>query len=95
MIDSPPILTVSEPSILAPKVDEIILVFRAGFTSKLILNRAKTQIEGSKGKGSLAGVIVNNITPEAERYSYGYYDKYYGRYYGEKSSSKTKKDEES
>lgn len=99
IVDTPPILTVSEPSILGPKVDEIILVFRAGVTSRLILNRAKTQIESTKGKGSLSGVIVNNASPEAERYSYYSYERYYGRYYGNyyyrgKPSLEEKKEEE-
>jgi len=96
IVDSPPILTVSEPSILCPKVDEVILVFRAGFTSRLILNRARLQIEGTRGKGSLSGVIVNNANPEAERYSYYGYDRYYGKYYGEyfkKPSEEVKKEE--
>jgi tyrosine-protein kinase Etk/Wzc len=100
LTDTPPILTVSEPSILGPKVDEILLVFRAGFTSRLILGRARSQIESAKGKGSLSGVIVNNVTPKAERYGYYGYDKYYGKsygggyYYGGKKSDQAKEEEE-
>jgi len=82
LVDSPPILTVSEPSIVGPRMDEILLVFRAGYTSRLILNRAKNQIESVKGKGTLSGVIVNSVTPETGRYGYyGYYEKYYSDYY--------------
>ncbi len=97
IVDSPPILTVSEPSILCPKVDEVILVFKAGFTSRLILNRARLQVEGTRGKGSLSGVIVNNASPEAERYSYYRYDRYYGKYYGDyykKTPEEVKKEKE-
>ncbi|MBL7071607.1 MAG: polysaccharide biosynthesis tyrosine autokinase [Candidatus Omnitrophica bacterium] len=97
IVDSPPILTVSEPSIMCPKVDEVILIFRAGFTSRLILKRARQQIEGTRGKGSLSGIIVNNANAESGRYGYYGYDKYYGKYdhYYAKSPSDLKRGEES
>lgn len=83
LMDTSPILAVSEPSILVPKTDGILLVYRAGFTSRLALRRAKSQIESLKGKGSLSGVILNNITPEIGMDTYYYYSK---RYYDREKS---------
>jgi len=77
LIDTSPILAVSEPSILLPKVDGILLVYRAGSTSRLALRRAKIHIEGIKGKGSLSGIILNNVTPEIGIDTYYYYSKKY------------------
>jgi len=81
LLDSSPILAVSEPSILIPKADGVLLVYKAGATSRLALRRAKMQIESVKGPGALSGVILNNVTPEIGMDTYYYY---YRRYYGEK-----------
>jgi Mrp family chromosome partitioning ATPase len=77
LVDTSPILAVSEPSILLPKTDGILLVYRAGSTSRLALRRAKIQIESLKGKGSLSGVILNNVRPEIGMDAYYYYSKKY------------------
>ncbi|MCM8797668.1 MAG: AAA family ATPase [Candidatus Omnitrophica bacterium] len=90
LIDTSPILAVSEPSIIIPKTDGVLLVYKAGVASRLALRRAKIQIESVKGKGSLSGVILNNVTPEIGMDTYYYYQrKYYGReherfHYGKK-----------
>jgi capsular exopolysaccharide synthesis family protein len=83
LIDSPPVLAVADTSILAPKTDGTILVYRIGKTSRNVLNRAKAQIIES---GALVkGIVLNNISPQVEmRYGYYYHYKYYGKYYGEK-----------
>ena len=88
LIDTPPILAVSEPSILIPKVDGTLLVYKAGVTSRLALRRAKIQIEGVQEKG-LSGVILNNVTPEVGMDAYYYYNK---KYYGDKENEKGKKE---
>ena len=76
-------MAVSEPSILMPKVDGVLLVYKAGSTSRLALRRAKIQIESVKGPGSLSGIILNNVMPEVgiDTYYYYYNKRYYG--YGE------------
>jgi Mrp family chromosome partitioning ATPase/uncharacterized protein involved in exopolysaccharide biosynthesis len=80
IIDTSPVLAVSEPSILMPKVDGVLLVYKAGSTSRLALRRAKIQIESVKGPGSLSGIILNNVMPEVGVNTYYYY--YNKRYYG-------------
>ena len=84
LIDTSPILAVSEPSILIPKMDGVLLVYKAGSTSRLALRRAKIQIESVKGPGALSGVILNNVMPEVGMDTYYYY---YRRYYGEKEKT--------
>ena len=86
LIDTSPILAVSEPSILLPKVDGVLLVYRAGSTSRLALRRSKIQVESVRGKNSLAGVILNNVTPEIGMSAYYYY--YNKKYYGKDPSEK-------
>lgn len=80
LLDTSPILAVSEPSILLSKTDGVLLVYRSGFASRLALRRAKVQIESIKGKGSLSGVIINNVKPQISMGADYYYDnKYYGK----------------
>jgi Mrp family chromosome partitioning ATPase/uncharacterized protein involved in exopolysaccharide biosynthesis len=83
IFDTSPVLAVSEPSILMPKVDGVLLVYKAGSTSRLALRRAKMQIESIKGPDALSGVILNNVMPEVGIDNYYYYNK---RYYGEKET---------
>ncbi|GAF92972.1 unnamed protein product, partial [marine sediment metagenome] len=85
LVDASPILAVSEPSIIASRMDEILVVFKVGTTSRLVLRSTKNQIESAKGKGALSGVIINNATPEVGRYGYYYYRKY--KYYHKEEKS--------
>jgi len=93
IIDTSPVLAVSEPSILMPKVDGVLLVYKAGSTSRLALRRAKIQIESVKGPGSLSGIILNNVMPEVgvDTYYYYYNKRYYGYGDDEEAGSKAKK----
>lgn len=87
LIDSPPVLTVADPIILASKADGVILVYLVGKTARSVLGRAKTQLIESGAQ--VKGIILNNISPEIEmRYGYYYHYKYYGKYYGEKQKER-------
>lgn len=81
IMDSSPVLAVSDTSILVPKVDGVFLVYRAGATSRIALRRAKVQIESAaKSKSVLKGIILNNVSPDVSADSYYYYysrSKYY------------------
>lgn len=91
IIDTSPVLAVSEPSLLLPRVDGVLLVYRAGFTSRLALRRGKMQIESIKGKNSLSGVVLNNVTPEIGMDTYYYYNK---KYYYDSTEDKAVPEEE-
>ncbi|MFH0940401.1 MAG: polysaccharide biosynthesis tyrosine autokinase [Candidatus Omnitrophota bacterium] len=76
LFDSPPILPIADATILAPRMDSVILVYEIGRTARQALLRAKVQIESTGAK--LAGVILNNIRPQTQSimFSYPYYYKY-------------------
>jgi Mrp family chromosome partitioning ATPase len=81
MFDSPPVLPVTDASLLAPKMDSVALVYEIGRTSREALIRSKAQLESVGAK--ITGVILNHTKPETEvisvyhsyRYQYGGSDK--------------------
>jgi len=84
IMDSSPILAVSDTSLLSRYADAILLVYRAGYTSRIALQRATTQIENVRGKEALKGIILNNVTPEVKMDTYYYYHR--KSYYFDKKS---------
>ena len=75
IFDAPPVLVVTDASVLAPKMDKIVLVYEIGKTSRHALARTKSQLETMDGK--IAGVILNHITQQTEVFkAYPYYYKY-------------------
>ncbi|MFH1339583.1 MAG: GNVR domain-containing protein, partial [Candidatus Omnitrophota bacterium] len=81
LFDSPPVLPVTDASLLAPKLDSTVIVYEIGRTSRDALMRAKTQLESMGGK--ISGVILNHTQPQTEAIvPYPYYYKYKYRYYG-------------
>lgn len=79
IFDAPPVLPVTDSSLLAPKVDCVVLVYEIGRTSREGLMRAKVQLESSGAK--IAGVVLNHTQTQTEDISpYPYYHKY--KYYG-------------
>lgn len=77
--DSPPILGVSDASILASAVDLSILVVHYRKYPQRVTIRAKQFVE--KIGGRLLGVVLNNINISQDSYYY-YYTNYYYDYYG-------------
>lgn len=78
--DSPPILGVTDASILASEVDGILLVVQYRKYPKNISLRAKHMLD-SVG-GNIMGVVLNNINIMRDDYYYYYHystKKYYGR----------------
>ena len=79
IFDSPPVLPVTDASLLATMVDNVILCYEVGRTSRNALLRAKTQLESVGAK--ISGIILNHIAPQAEPV-YPYYYQYKYRYHG-------------
>ncbi len=76
VIDSSPVIPVSDPILIIEEVDSALLVVKAGVTPKGVVTRACGLLSSSKGK--LLGVVVNNL----ERSLPHYYDhSYYGYHY--------------
>lgn len=76
--DSPPIMGVSDASILASEVDIALLVIQYRKYPQVMTLRAKQMVE--KVGGNLLGVVLNNINISQDSYYY-YYSGYYYDYY--------------
>lgn len=83
IIDSPPVLMVTDPVILSTKVDGTIVVIRSGVTTRLVLKRASEVL--SRSSGRKLGIVINGVDTRSVEYyySYGYYGD--GKYYGEEA----------
>jgi capsular exopolysaccharide synthesis family protein len=75
--DSPPVLAVADPTILAGRVDAVLLVVHAGVTGKDSLRHACQRL--AQVKGRLLGSVLNQVDFALQDH-YGYS---YKRYYGE------------
>src|SRR5437868_9750333 len=76
--DSPPIMGVSDASILASEVDMTVQVIQYRRYPQPMNIRAKQLIE--KVGGNLIGIVLNNINMSQDE-SYYYYSGYYHEYY--------------
>lgn len=75
MVDCAPLLPVSDPMMLAPRVDGTILVVKAGATQKELVERAVGILNPSQN--NVLGVVMNNmnhILPYYYDYDYYHYD---------------------
>lgn len=81
--DSPPIMGVTDASILASEVDGVLLVVQYRKYPRVISSRAKRMIENVGGR--IIGVVLNNINILRDDYYY-YYHSYYSHYYQSEES---------
>ena len=88
--DSPPIMGVSDASILASEVDCVLQVIQYRRYPQPMTIRAKQMIE--KVGGNLLGIVLNNINMASDE-NYYYYSGYYYDYYAKSEESKTEADE--
>jgi len=79
IIDSAPIIPVSDPLFVANEVDGVALVIKAGETQREVVRRAVDILKTNKFK--LMGVILNNMSGSLPYY-YNY--SYYGYHYEQK-----------
>ena len=82
--DSPPIMGVSDASILASEVDMTVQVIQYRRYPQPMNIRAKQLIE--KVGGNLVGIVLNNINMSQDE-SYYYYSGYYHDYYAKNEDS--------
>ncbi len=75
--DSPPIMGVSDSSILASEVDGVLMVVQYRKYPRLMSARAKRLVENVGG--TVVGVVLNNINILRDD-SYYYYSSYYSHY---------------
>ena len=74
IIDTPPILAVTDAVVLATRVDTVLLVTRAGSTRQSQLKHAVLRLQ--EVNANMSGVILNRINKQSGEY-YHYYKNYY------------------
>ena len=81
LVDTPPIMPVTDAAVVSAKVDGTILVIASGAVSPSVAVEAKTRLE--QAGAHLLGVVLNKVDVGANsHYGYGYY-----YYYGHKDDS--------
>jgi capsular exopolysaccharide synthesis family protein len=83
IIDTPPCLSVTDAVILSPEADQVILVARAGKTTKLALRRACELLLQVKAR--VMGIVLNALNLDSAESYYYYGGRYSDSYYREES----------
>ncbi len=76
-IDSPPILGVSDASVIASEADMTMVIVQQGKLPEKTLQHVKQGIESAGG--NLVGVVMNNVDVRSDS-QYSYYTSYYSYY---------------
>ena len=79
LFDSPPIVAVTDASMISGEIDAIALVVKAGQTERTAVDRALDTIRNVKAP--LIGAILNGASQESLGGKYAYYYSYYNYYY--------------
>jgi protein-tyrosine kinase len=78
LLDSPPLVSVSDAVALAAFTDGVVLVVQTGKVPHEVIRRAAGQIHAVKGR--ILGVVMNAVNLKRDGYYYDYY-RYYHSYY--------------
>ncbi|MDI6740175.1 MAG: CpsD/CapB family tyrosine-protein kinase, partial [Candidatus Edwardsbacteria bacterium] len=87
IFDCPPVITVTDAAVLATETDVVLLVVQSGKADREMAKRAKALLNNVKA--NIAGVVLNNISPELQAEYYYYYNYYHER--GSKRKARRKK----
>ena len=78
ILDSPPTSAVTDPAVLGNLADGVVLIIKAGETTREAAMHARRQLATAKAR--LFGVVVNAIDFSNPAYGYEYYYRNYYRY---------------
>jgi capsular exopolysaccharide synthesis family protein len=76
VVDTPPLLAVSDPSVVAPRVDGVLLTIRVSKNGRPQAERAKEILVGLGAH--IVGVVVNGVGRQRDGYEDGQYTYGYG-----------------
>jgi capsular exopolysaccharide synthesis family protein len=77
LVDSPPVLTVTDATLLAALMDGVVLVVRAGHLPREMLRRAERRLRDVNAK--IVGVVLNSVDERSsDYYFYSYHQYGYG-----------------
>ena len=85
VIDSPPLLLVTDAVVLSAMVDGVILVVSSGTTARGALSRAHRILENAGAR--VLGMVLNKVDMRFDTYYGSYYGPYHQSYYDEISVS--------
>jgi capsular exopolysaccharide synthesis family protein len=85
LIDSPPLINVTDPVILSTMVDGVILVVHGGKSTRDVVRRARGELSTVGAK--IFGVVLNNVDLRKDGYDDYYYSRYYSNYRQEGSKN--------
>jgi Mrp family chromosome partitioning ATPase len=78
LIDTPPVLAVTDPCVVAPRVDGVVLLIRI---TKHVRPHAKRALESLESLGAnLIGLVVNGVGGNRPGMGYGFGSQYGSRY---------------
>jgi len=82
IVDSPPLVSVSDGILIAQHCDGAILIVRSGETPRSLIRQSMNQLKQTDCR--LLGTVLNGVATGNRAYGryYGYYSKYYSEYYG-------------
>jgi capsular exopolysaccharide synthesis family protein len=89
LLDSPPVVAVTDAQVLSTLCQGVILVASYGSTQKIGLVRAKDLLK--KVEANILGVVINKVHEKNDHY---YYGKYYGSYYSEEGKAEASIEDE-
>lgn len=77
IIDSPPLINVTDGALVASMCDGAVMVVRGRYTSKKLIKQSMQQLERVNCK--LLGVVLNRVHENGKKYGryYSHYEKYY------------------
>jgi polysaccharide biosynthesis transport protein len=78
VIDSPPVLAVTDATIMAGLVDGVVLIAESGRTHRAGLMRTRAILENAGAR--ILGVVLNKMDLRRDGYGYGYGNYYYAQY---------------
>jgi capsular exopolysaccharide synthesis family protein len=89
IFDSPPCMPVTDPLVIAPRMDGVLLVIHAGNTRKAGVKHVENLLRRARAR--LLGVVFNQV--QADRNGYYYYSYYYSGdgYYSQSEDGKNGK----
>ena len=89
LFDSPPIVAVTDASMISGEIDGVAMVIKVGQTVKSAIDQPLDTI--SNAKATLIGVILNGANQQSLGGKYSYYYSCYQYYYADDSGEKNRK----
>ncbi len=96
VLDTPPVMAVTDAVVLAPRVDGVLLVVKPGDTKTSALQAAVEQLR--RVGANVLGVVLNEVQTKGFRYRYysnSYYYYGYHEYYGQAGAEKKSRSQHS